>query len=182
MERPVFILMGRGRPHLVMLLLFSLGVGLAYLLGLPQPRSVAENLGDPFQFMWSVGLVVSGLVGLSGAFWRGDIGTGLMLERAGMLIGAGSVFGYAWTVSQAGTSSSFAAGFCLAWGVANLVRAYGIGKDLRNLGRKKIKHASGRGERSGTGNRRPLRRRTNRDHSGHFPTAQQQSGQYGHPE
>lgn len=146
MQQSVVVVVGRGRPHHVMLLVFSFVVGLMYLLGLPQPRSVSDNFGDPFQFLWSVGLLLSGGVGLVGAYWRGEVGVGLMLERSSMLIGAASVFGYAWTVSHSGRASTFAAGFCLAWGIANMARAVGISKDLRNLGRKKTKNASGRGE------------------------------------
>lgn len=146
MNRPVFIVVGRRRPHHVLLLLYSFAVGTAYLLGAPQPRSVTENLSNPYLLLWSVGLALSGGIGLIGSYWRGQIDVGLMLERSAMLIGAASVFGYAWTVSQAGTTSSFAVGFCLAWGIANLVRAVQIGKDLHSIGRKKLRNASGRGE------------------------------------
>jgi hypothetical protein len=145
-ERPVVIIVGRHRPHNILLLLYSLTVGLAYLLGLPQPRSVTDNLTAPYLTLWSMGLVLSGGAGLIGSFWRGQVDVGLMLERSAMLTGAASVFGYAWTVSQTGTSSSFVVGFCLAWGAANLVRAAQISKDLRSLGRKKSRNASGRGE------------------------------------
>lgn len=146
MNRPVVVVVGRRRPHHVLLLLYSLVVGAAYLLGLPQPRSVTENLSSPYLTLWSVGLALSGGIGLVGSYWRGQIEAGLMLERSAMLIGAASVFGYAWTVGQAGTTASFAAGFCLAWGVANLVRAVQISKDLHSLGRKKMENASGCGE------------------------------------
>lgn len=146
-QRPILVLVGRQRPHNVMLLIFSLGVGLIFLAGFPPPPSVQEGLSDPFILMWTVGLAASGLIGLTGAYWRGGMRRGLMLERSAMLIGAGATFGYAWTVSTAGKPSLFASGFCLSWGIANLARAVQISQDLRSLGREK--DAGGNAERSG---------------------------------
>lgn len=131
---PILILTGSHRPHHVLLLAYSLVVGLVFMLGAPRPESVTSQLSSPFVDLWFAGLVASGLIGLVGCFWRGGMRRGLMLERSAMLIGAGSVFGYAWSVAQLGTQAIFTAGSCAAWGIANLVRVYQIGRDLRALG------------------------------------------------
>ena len=154
-ERPILVLVGRQRPHHVLLLVYGMGIGIAYLTGSIPPSRIGA-LSAPIVTAWMAGLVVSGVVGLVGAFWHGQIRAGLMLERAAMLIGAGSVFGLAYKISEYLPNAAFTVGFCVAWGIANLVLAAQIGKDLRSLGRKKTENAGGYGERGGASHRGPI--------------------------
>lgn len=150
--KPVFILTGRRRPHHILLLAYSLVAGVAFLAGwVPEPRGMSARLNGTQLILWSLGLTVSGLVGLVGACWRGDAVRGLRLERSALLIGAGALFGYAWTMSALGKMAVFSVGFCIAWGIANLALATQIGQDLRNLGKVKNGRRAGVNGRGGPG-------------------------------
>lgn len=132
LPHPILIVTGRERPHLLMTLWFSLVSGAVFLLGAPRPPS----MGDTWLVtMWAVLLVTSGSVGLLGCYTRRNIRRALGLERAGMLIGAGAVIGYAVQVyATNGHRALFSAGFCAGWAIANVVRALQISNDLRKLG------------------------------------------------
>lgn len=130
-QRPVIVVTGKRRPHELMLLAFSLVVGLLYLTGaLDQPASVSSKA--TWVNAWAAGLALSGAVGLIGCYWQGDLVRSLTLEQAGMLFGAAAALTYTSAAfSYAGTNALFPSGFCLAWAVANVARAVQIGKDLR---------------------------------------------------
>jgi hypothetical protein len=135
-ERPIIVITGRGRPHELLFLAYPLVTGAAFLLGAPRPSSMGDELGAVWGYVWAVGLLLSGVVGLVGCFWRRDLIRGLLLERAGMLFGAAAALGYATQVYNVnGGRSLFGAGFCVAWAVANMVRAVQISNDLRSLRR-----------------------------------------------
>lgn len=130
----IVIIGGRRRPHELMLLLFSLVAGAAMLLGAPRPNSMTEEMNTTLVTLWAVGLFLGGLIGIWGCYTRNNLARGLLLERAGELISAGAAFGYAMqVVSINGGRAGFAAGFCIAWAVANVVRSLQISNDLRSL-------------------------------------------------
>ena len=77
---------------------------------------------------WAAGLVVSGVVGLVGCWWRGE--RGQILEAGGLLVGAGALLLYATAaISAAGLRALFPAGVTLAWFAANLWRLTQIRRD-----------------------------------------------------
>lgn len=131
LPRPILIITGRNRPHLLMTLWFSLVAGGVFVLGAPVPPSMGDT---GLVAIWAWLLLLSGVVGLAGCYGRGNLRRGLGLERAGMLLGAGAVIGYAvqvYTVN--GNRALFSAGFCAGWAIANVVRALQISNDLRQL-------------------------------------------------
>lgn len=131
--RRVLVVAGRRRPHELLLLLFSLLIGLAYTLGSPPPQSVAASMPEWNVRLWAVGLLVSGAVGLAGAVLPLRLDRGLWAEFGAMLIGAGALLMATAAIFQYGgiARGSFGAGFCLAWMLANLWRALQILRDLR---------------------------------------------------
>jgi len=123
MSRPV-VIPGRHRPHEILRLAVSVVTGAAYTFGAPAPGSLAALLPGWAVLVWSVGLALSGLVGLVGVLWS------LRLEAAGMLTGAGALVWYTAAVGQLGWRALFAALISLAWAGANVWRAVQIRGDL----------------------------------------------------
>jgi hypothetical protein len=123
------VVSGRHRPHEVLLLVVSLLVGLAYTVGAPQPDSVTVLLPCWALLVWTGGLVVSGLLGLTGIVLRRPYA--LQLEQAGMLIGSGAMIWYSAAVAMLGWRALLASAVCLAWAGANAWRAAQIRRDLR---------------------------------------------------
>lgn len=78
--------------------------------------------------VWSAGLAVSGILGLIGALTRR--GWSLVLEQAGMLIGAASLVWYVGAIVPFGWRGLFAGLISLAWAIANVARAVQINRDL----------------------------------------------------
>lgn len=131
LPRPILIITGRDRPHLLMTLWFSLVSGAVFVLGAPVPPSMGDSA---LVVIWAWLLLVSGVVGLTGCYTRRNIKRALGLERAGMLVGAGAVIGYAVQVYAVnGQRALFSAGFCAGWAIANVVRTLQISHDLRKL-------------------------------------------------
>lgn len=131
---PIIIIAGRRRPHELLLLLFSMVAGASMLLGAPRPNSMREEMDTTLVTLWAIGLFLGGLIGLWGCYTRRNLARGLLLERAGELISGAAAFGYAMqVVSVNGGKAGFAAGFCIAWAVANVVRSLQISNDLRSL-------------------------------------------------
>lgn len=131
LPRPILIITGRNRPHLLMTLWFSLVAGAVFILGAPVPPSMGDT---GLVAIWAWLLLLSGVVGLTGCYSRGNLKRALGLERGGMLLGAGAVIGYAvqvYTIN--GGRALFSAGFCAGWAIANVVRALQISNDLRKL-------------------------------------------------
>ncbi len=131
LPRPILIITGRNRPHLLMTLWFSLVSGLVFVLGAPIPPSMGSS---DLVAVWAWLLLLSGAIGLTGCYTRHNLKRGLGLERAGMLAGAGAVIGYAIQVYMInGNRALFSAGFCAGWAIANVVRALQISNDLRKV-------------------------------------------------
>lgn len=129
MSRPVVVISGHHRPHELLLLAVSLLTGLAFTIGAPPPTSVAALMPGWALHVWSLGLAVSGAVGLAGALTRQP--WSLQVEQAGMLLGAAALVWYGAAVAPYGWRALFAGGIALAWAAANLTRALQIRTDLR---------------------------------------------------
>jgi len=130
--RPVIVVTGRHRPHEQLLLAYGTFSGAIYLLGAPPPSSLVAVIPHWLVLLWSAGLVVSGVVGLIGCWWRGA--RGLQLEQGGMLVGAGSLLIYVVSAfTFAGPRALFAAGVVLMWAAANVWRAVQCHRDLRQI-------------------------------------------------
>lgn len=128
------VLVSRTAAHEVLFLLASVVLGAAYTFGTPAPASVAATQPLWVIRAWAVGMILSGVFGLAGCFWRTNIARALLLERSGMYFGAAtmlvytvSLFGYAgWRAIGSGVFFGF-------WAVANLWRAFQISRDLGRL-------------------------------------------------
>jgi hypothetical protein len=127
------IVTGRGRPHEVGLLVWGLVFGVLALLGAPRTLSLSE--WPPWAFyIWAVGLIVSGVVGILGCYWRGHIEVGLLYESAGMLIGSGGLLAPMIGAFQiSGGKALFTAGLYATWAIMNACRVYQIHRDLQVL-------------------------------------------------
>jgi len=131
MPERLLILSGRHRPHEILLLVVSLVTGVAYTVGAPPPSSVAALMPGWALHVWSLGLLLSGAIGLAGALTQRS--WSLQVEQAGMLLGAGALVWYSAAVAPFGWRAMFAGAICLAWAAANLVRAGQIRRDLKGL-------------------------------------------------
>lgn len=123
--RPLVVISGRHRPHEVLLLAVQVITGVAYTVGAPPPTSVAALLPGWALLVWSVGLAVSGVIGLAGVIWSPRV------EAAGMLLGAGALIWYAAALAPFGWRALLAGAISAAWAGANLWRALQIRNDLR---------------------------------------------------
>lgn len=131
---PVLIVTGRHRPHQLLLLALSVLLGLAYTVAAPPPQSHAAEMPPWLVHLWSIGLLLSGVVGLAGVLLPFRIDRGLGLELGAMLLGAGALtVTTAAVFSFAGTQGLLGGGFGAAWALANLWRAGQIWRDLREV-------------------------------------------------
>lgn len=134
MARPVLVLASRHRPHEQLFLAFGAVSGVSFLLGAPEPASIEATMPGFVVTLWAAGLVVSGVAGLIGCWWRGE--RGQLLEAGGLLVGCGSLLLYASAAgSLAGIRALFPAGIALTWFAANLLRAVQIRRELRTAKR-----------------------------------------------
>lgn len=124
-DRPVVVVSGRHRPHEILLIIVSILTGAAYTVGAPPPTSIAALLPGWALLVWSIGLAVSGVIGLAGVLWS------LRIEAAGMLLGTGALIWYAAAVAPFGWRGLLAGAISVAWAGANLWRALQIRQDLR---------------------------------------------------
>jgi protein-S-isoprenylcysteine O-methyltransferase Ste14 len=133
-SRPVVIVTGRRRPHQIVFLVLAFMLGLAYTLGAPPPQSTAALMPSPIVHTWALGLLAHGAIGLLGVFLPVKRERGLWLELGSMFVGAGALFFVTILVfAYAGWSALFGGTLSLAWGAANLVRAWQIQRDLLTL-------------------------------------------------
>jgi hypothetical protein len=123
--RPLVVISGRHRPHEILLLVVAVVTGVAYTVGAPPPASVAALLPGWAQLVWSVGLGLSGVVGLVGVLRSPRV------EAAGMLLGTAAMIWYAVAVAPYGWRALLAGAIAVAWAAANLWRAMQIRRDLK---------------------------------------------------
>lgn len=134
-HRPI-VVVSRGGEHEAVLLGTSILVGVGMLAVAPAPTSVLALMPAPVVTVWAIAWVVSGLVGAVAVFWRGDVARGLLIERAALVLNSAAVGLYATTVFIAAGWRAWVAGLFLAgWTVANLVRAWRIGREVKHLER-----------------------------------------------
>jgi hypothetical protein len=83
-RRPVFITPGR-HPFEVGPLLACVLVGIVMGIGGVRPPTMTRGLPEPLLTVWLILIAAGGLVGLVGAYWRGAVDDGLLVEFAGTL-------------------------------------------------------------------------------------------------
>lgn len=128
----IVLVTGRHRPHELLLLAVSVLLGVSYLVRVPAPQTLTATVPRGVVLLWAGGLVLSGIIGLTGCLWRGDITIGLGLERGALFMStAALVLIGAVIIAATGMRGLFSAGIVVAWGLANVVRCYQITKDLR---------------------------------------------------
>lgn len=133
-QRPIIIITGRQRPHLLFMQGYSILFGVIILAGGAGSNPVLRELDAVPRAVWAASLAASGLLSVVGCFWRSNIQRALSLERAGMLFNAMTILFFAGIVYQYGADRAiFTSGICLAWAAANVYRATQISKDLRSL-------------------------------------------------
>lgn len=134
MNGPVVVIAGRYRPHELCLLALSVYIGVLDLVA-PPKGSPVTLLPAVVQYPALAALVVSGVAGLAGCFWRWNPERGLRVEQGALLLGTGalsilyaaifSVVGWRIGLTSAPTTA--------AWMAANLWRAGQIHAELRRL-------------------------------------------------
>jgi len=130
----ILVLRGRHSPHEELLLAVSTVSGLAYLIGSPPPMSIAALMPRPIVYIWAIGLLISGAVGLAGCWWRGAYERGIEFEKAGLLIGAGAMLIYGTAAfTFGGWRALLAGGIVLGWTAANIIRVAKLQGHLREL-------------------------------------------------
>lgn len=118
----------------LMLLGLCLLAGLGALLGNDAPNSVEQTMPGWLVVVWNTALAVSGAVGVVGNMWPGDLGTGLLVRVAGLLVAFGPAAAYAVAaLSFAGWVALFPAGLVAAFAGACLWKARHLTQDLRTL-------------------------------------------------
>lgn len=132
LPRPLFLLSGRHHDHEVFLLAWSVLLGVTFAAGAPAPPSLEAAVPNWMFATWAVLVGLSGALGVVGCYWRGRIDVALELERSALLIQggcwllfAGGIFAYA------GLDGLTAGGITLAWGLANVSRAWRITRALK---------------------------------------------------
>lgn len=134
---PIVVVVGRERPHEVALNIWATILGTALTAGAPRPGSMLQYVSDPAFYLFSIGLMLGGLVALTGSHWRGDVERALDLERAGLLILTGALLVYLVAVVAAFQwQALLTGGLIAAWTHANIRRSLMIGRDLRNVRRQ----------------------------------------------
>ncbi|TDC32455.1 hypothetical protein E1211_20795 [Micromonospora sp. 15K316] len=124
----------RRQPFEVAVLLAAPPCGVFLILLDVRPQSVTLAMPPPLQTGWETGLIVGGLVGLSGILWPGRLSTGLGIELAALLM-LGSITGmYAVAIAAiSGTRGVAAISFVVAVSAGSFWRSAQIVLDLRQL-------------------------------------------------
>lgn len=124
----------RRDPMELMLLGLCLLAGLSSLLGNDPPNSVEATMPGWLVVCWNAALTAAGVVGVVGNLWPGELGTGLLVRVAGLLIAFGPAAAYAIAaLSFAGAAALFPAGLVAAFAAACLWKARHLTGDLRTL-------------------------------------------------
>lgn len=129
------IVPGRQRPHQVILLIFATLAGLGYAFRqAPEPHSLDVYLSRWTLGIWYTLLLVGGIVGLVGSFWRRSPYRGLLMEWASMVMMTFALTMYAVAIfTSAGLAGLGAGGSVLAWAASCAWRWGQIRGDLRSL-------------------------------------------------
>ncbi|MEU8158053.1 hypothetical protein AB0B94_30740 [Micromonospora sp. NPDC048986] len=108
--------------------------GLALLLGDTRPASVAASMPVWLQSTWEVGLLVCGVVGLVGIWWRGALVSALAVELGALFLLGALTAMYTIALFSVSAGQATAAGaFVSAVAVASWWRSGQIIRDLRRL-------------------------------------------------
>lgn len=100
------------------------------------PPSLDAALPPPLADVWLVALAVSGLTAQAGAFWPGDLDTGLITEGGGIAVLASMLTIYAAALFLVNGGAALGPGaFMLALSVAGWWRAGQIAHDVRKVWR-----------------------------------------------
>lgn len=127
---------GRHHPHEVLIHGFCIIGGILFSSGVARSQVLNEAVSDAVRIGWAIALLVSGVVGLTGCYWRGQIRVGLLLERAALAFGSAAAIVYLLAlVTAAGWGATGAGLWIGAYVAANLARVHGITGDLRILER-----------------------------------------------
>ncbi|MEU5567730.1 hypothetical protein [Micromonospora musae] len=126
----------RRQPFEIAVLLAAPPCGFFLILLDVRPQSVTLAMPPPLQAGWETGLIVGGLVGLSGILWPGRLSTGLGIELAALLL-LGSITGmYAVAIAAiSGAQGVAAISFVVAVSAGSFWRSAQILLDLRHLAR-----------------------------------------------
>lgn len=123
-------------PYQVCTLAAALTVGLALLCTSSQPSSIREAMPGVVQGAWEIGLIVAGILGLTGVAWRGRFGTALGVELAGVIILATVTTMYGIALFAVSPTAALAAGaFVVALAIGSWWRAWQIVRDLHRAAR-----------------------------------------------
>jgi hypothetical protein len=124
---------GGTHPHEVLLLIATclLGAaGLVFYSVLATP--VVRSLPYPFGHILYAGLVAGSGIAIWGVFWRSI--TGALVERVGLFSLSALALSYTAAIfAFAGWRGINFGGFMIAFSVANLIRAYQISQEIREL-------------------------------------------------
>lgn len=132
------------RPHEMFLLAASILLGVSYLVRVPAPASLEASVPRWVVLVWAAALAVSGIVGLAGCLWRGELTVGLGLERGALVMSTAALLVIAGaSLLVNGHRAVFSLGIMLAWGLANIYRCVQIAADLRQLAAAREEHADG---------------------------------------
>lgn len=100
------------------------------------PASLDAALPPPLADLWLVALAVSGVGATIGAYWPGDLDTGLLVECGGMSILASMLTIYAAALFWVNGSAALGPGsFILAISLAAVWRAVQLAHDVRKVWR-----------------------------------------------
>lgn len=130
----IVVVTGRGRPHEQLLFGVSVLLGISYLVRVPAPQTLTAAVPRAVVLLWAAGLAVSGVVGLVGCLWRGNVVTGLGIERGGLVMSTAALalIGTV-VVAETGWRGVFTAAIVIAWAIAHLLRCVQITRDLRQV-------------------------------------------------
>ncbi|GIH18449.1 hypothetical protein [Rugosimonospora africana] len=132
---PIRITSGR-HPFEVILLIASPVVASVLVLTNTQPPAVKVAMPTPVRAVWFALLIVAGAAGLTGVFWRGQVGASLSIEAIGVLVLGAAASMYAFgLLAVSGVQGAAAAGFVAAVATGSWWRLTQIWRDLRKLDR-----------------------------------------------
>jgi hypothetical protein len=121
---------------------WSLVFGIGSLIAVPRPAALDFLPGWAFM-VWSIGLTISGVIGLTGCIWRWHVEFGLLVESAGLLIGAGALLmPLTGAFMVGGNKAAWAGGIYATWALMNIVRVYQVHRDLDRLRTAEQMHAA----------------------------------------